>query len=105
MNLIASETDEDRKASVIHLEEAHAKLERQKSTKEGKEIEASKDKPTAHTEKMAGGSVGFDLYLEYFKSGNSLLTIIVLVIGFISSYAAFAVCEVWLSKWTNDEEK
>lgn len=58
-----------------------------------------KGKPEAQVEKMAGGSVTWKTYFDYFKSGESSLFLTFVIFAFATSQIAFTAADYFLSMW------
>jgi len=67
--------------------------------------EEDKKKPEGNAEKMAGGSVTWLTYWEYFMSGGSMPYFLFVVFNFASSQICFTAADYWLSLWTGAEGK
>jgi hypothetical protein len=58
-----------------------------------------KEKPEEQVEEMAVGSVTAGVYLDYFRSGDSILGIVFLIFGFVLTQVLLSISEIWLSMW------
>ncbi|OXA46434.1 Multidrug resistance-associated protein 4 [Folsomia candida] len=70
-----------------------------------KEAQKDKGKPEAQVEKMAGGSVTWKTYFDYFRSGEATLFLYFVIFAFASSQVAFTAADYFLSMWTKAEEE
>ncbi|XP_005099201.2 multidrug resistance-associated protein 4 [Aplysia californica] len=55
-------------------------------------------------EERASGTVGFGVYLEYFKAGTGVLKFTFLVLVNIAAQVFYVGSDWWLSRWSNLEE-
>jgi hypothetical protein len=85
----------DEKESSALSPVAVVSLKSKSSTILPKQEKDSKDR----SEGIMKGSVSFRTYLEYFKSGNSTIQFVVIILCFIATQCTLSFTEVWLSKW------
>lgn len=52
-------------------------------------------------EAKAVGSVGLGMYFRYFRSGGSIITIVFLVLAFLTTQVLYNGVDYWVSLWTN----
>ncbi|GFS18862.1 multidrug resistance-associated protein 4 [Elysia marginata] len=56
-------------------------------------------------EERAQGSVGFKVYVDYFKAGTGIFKFILLVLLNLLAQACYVGSDWWLSRWSNLEEE
>lgn len=66
---------------------------------------ASWDDPEETEELLERGALKSSTYVEYFKSGTSVCTLVVLIILFVIAQTANNASDLWVTNWTNTEEE
>ncbi len=60
--------------------------------------------PKEQQEMAKIGTVSKDVYIDYVKSGANIFTGLVLFVASIGTHACATGSDLWISKWTNDED-
>ncbi|XP_048247853.1 ATP-binding cassette sub-family C member 4-like isoform X3 [Haliotis rufescens] len=55
-------------------------------------------------EQRQEGTVGFGVYVKYFKAGTGIFMFILLVLLNLLAQTAYIMSDWWLSRWSNEEE-
>ncbi|XP_041354291.1 ATP-binding cassette sub-family C member 4-like [Gigantopelta aegis] len=50
------------------------------------------------------GTVGFGVYLEYFKAGSNIFTFTLLIVMNLLAQLSYIMSDWWLARWSNQEE-
>ena len=58
-----------------------------------------------HEELTKEGNINKRVYIDYIKSGANLCTGFVLTVATISTHGCYVLSDLWIRKWTNDEEQ
>ena len=64
----------------------------------------AKIKPKESEEESKSGTIARSVYLGYLKSGAGLFSGFILVVSSILAHGCSALSDLWISKWTNDED-
>ncbi|GFN98107.1 multidrug resistance-associated protein 4 [Plakobranchus ocellatus] len=55
-------------------------------------------------EERAQGSVGFKVYVDYFRAGTGIFKFLLLILVNVMAQACYVGSDWWLSRWSNQEE-